>query len=64
MWVESKQHAINNQCVTEEFRENQQIPEDKWQWKYNSQKLMGHSKISYKGEVYNNTSLSQETRKI
>ena len=35
-----------------------------WQWKHNNSKPMGCSKSSSKREVYNNTILPQETRKI
>ena len=45
-------------------RENQKILRDKWQWKHDNSKPMGHSKSSFKKEVYSNTSLPQETRKI
>ena len=43
-------------------RGNQKIPRDKW--KSNDPKPMGCSKSSSKREVYTNTILSQETRKI
>ena len=44
-------------------RRNQKILRDKWQWRYNNPKPMGHSKSSSEVEVYSNTILSQETRK-
>ena len=43
-------------------RGNKKISADKW--KHNIPKSLGCSKSSSKGEVYNDTSLSQETRKI
>ena len=55
---------LNNQEITEEIRENQQIPKNKWQWKHDDPKPMGCSKSSSKREAYNNTILPQETRKI
>ena len=45
-------------------RGNQKVPRDKWQWKHVDPKPMGCSKSSYKREVYSNTILPQETRKI
>ena len=40
------------------------IPRNKWQQKIHDPKPMGWSKSSSKREVYNNTILPQETRKI
>ena len=45
-------------------RGNQKIPRDKWQQKHDDPKPMGCSKSSSKKQVYSNTSLPQETRKI
>ena len=45
---------------TEEIKKK--IPKGKW--KHNDPKPMGYSKSSSKKEVYSNTSLPQETRKI
>ena len=45
-------------------RKKKKKPRDKWQWKHANPKPMGHSKSISKGEVYSNTSLPQETRKI
>ena len=45
-------------------RGNQKIARDKWQWKHDDPKPMGCSKSSSNREVYSNTSLPQETRKI
>ena len=45
-------------------RGNQKIPRDKWKWKHNNPKPIGYSKSSSKREVYSNTILPQETRKI
>ena len=55
---------LNNQEITEEIRGNQKIPRDKWQWKQDDPKPMGCSKSSSKREVYSNTILPQERRKI
>ena len=55
---------LNNQEITEEIRENQQIPKNKWQWKHDDPKPMGCSKSSSKRDVYSNTILPQGTRKI
>ena len=41
-------------------RGNQKIPGDKWQWKHNDPKPMGHSS---EREVYSNTILPQEQEK-
>ena len=40
-------------------RGNQRIPRDKWQWKHNDPKPIGHSKSSSKREVYSNAILPQ-----
>ena len=45
-------------------RGNQKIPREKWKWKHDDPKPMGCSKSSSKREVYSNTTLPQETRKI
>ena len=45
-------------------RGNQKIPRDKWQWKHDKPKPMGHGKSCSKMEVYRSTILPQETRKI
>ena len=46
-------------------RENfKKIHTDKWKWKHNSPKPTGCSKSLSKREVYSNTILPQETRKI
>ena len=36
----------------------------KWQWKHNNSNPMGWSESSSKREVYSNTTLHQESRKI
>ena len=43
---------------------NKKIPRDKWQGKHDDPKPMGCSKSGSKREVYSDTSLPQETRKI
>ena len=56
---------LNNQEIAEEIKEEiKRIPRNKWQWKHDGPKHMGCSKSSSKGEVYSNTILPQETRKI
>ena len=56
---------LNNQEITEEIKEEiLKIHRNKWQWKYDNPKPMGCSKSSSKREVYSNTILLQETRKI
>ena len=63
--VESKQYAMKYPGDHwRDQRGNQKIPRDKWQWKHDNPKPMGCSKSSPTGEVYSNTSLPQETRKI
>ena len=56
---------LNNQEITEEIKEEiKKLPRDKWQQKHDHPKPMGCSKSSSKKEVYSNTSLPQETKKI
>ena len=43
---------------------NQKIPGDKWKWKHSDSKSMWCSKSRSKREVYSDTNLPQETRKI
>ena len=45
-------------------RGNQKILCDKWQWKQNFPKSMGCSKNIFKEEVFGDTGLPQERRKI
>ena len=55
---------LNNQQVTEEVkREIRKIPRNKWQWKHDNSKPMGHSKSSSIREVKSNTILPHKTRK-
>ena len=54
---------LNNQWITEEIKEEIKIPKRKSQHRHNDSKPMGSSKSSYKGEIYSNTGLLQETRK-
>ena len=55
---------LNNQRITEEIKEEKKKLRDKWQWKHDDPNPMGGSKSSSKREVYSNTILHQETRKI
>ena len=56
---------ISDQWVIEEIKEEikKKIPRDKWK-PHNDPKPIGHRKGSSKKEVYSNTILPQETRKI
>ena len=45
-------------------RRNLKIPGDKWKWKHNDPKQMGHRKSSFKGEVSSTMSLLHERTKI
>ena len=45
-------------------RGDKKIPKGKWKQKHNDLKPLGCSKNSSKREVYSDTSLPQETRKI
>ena len=63
--VDAKQYAMKQQMDHwRNQRGNQKIPRDKWKWKYNNPKPMGCSKSSSKRDVYSNTILPQETRKV
>ena len=56
---------VNNQEITEEIKEEiRKHLETKWQWKHDDPKPKACRKSSSKREVYSNTSLPQETRKI
>ena len=45
-------------------RGNQKIPQDKWKWQHNFPKPMECSKNNFKRDVYRDTGLPQEVRKI
>ena len=45
-------------------RGNKKIPRDKWKWKHDDPNPVELSKSSSKREVYSDTSLPQEMRKI
>ena len=56
--------GLNNQNITEEIKtRNKHIHLNKWKWKHNNPKPVGHCKSCTKGKVYSNTGLWQETRK-
>ena len=55
---------LNNQQITEENKEEKKKPRDKWQSKHDNPKPKLLGKSSFKKEVYFNTVLPQETRKI
>ena len=63
--MEMKQHISK---LATGYRRNQsgnkKISRNKWQWKHDNSKPMWCSKSSSKREVYSNTILPQETRKI
>ena len=62
--MEAKQYATEQQMDHWRIqKENQKIPRDKWKWKHNDQKSLGHSKINFKREVYSNKIFPQETAK-
>ena len=63
--MEAKQYITKCQEITEEIKEEiKKIHGDKWQWKHNDPRPMECSKSSPKREVYSNTILAQETKKI
>ena len=55
------------QCATKQpigqQRKESKVPWDKWKWKHNCPKSMGHSKSSCKRKVDSDTGLHQETWK-
>ena len=56
---------LNSQWITEKSKEKiKKIPREKGKWKHSDLKPRRHRKSSPKREVYNNTILPQETRKI
>ena len=56
---------LDNKEVTKEIKNrNQKIPRNKWQWKHDDPKPMGLSKSSSKREVYSNTVIPEEARKV
>ena len=60
--MEAKQH-ITKQPMEHLKKLNRKLKErekrDKWQWKYNDTKHMGHGKSDSKREIYDNTILPQ-----
>ena len=63
--MEAKQYATEESMDHwRNQRGNKKIPGEKWQQKHDNSKPMRHSKSSSKWEVYSNTILPQETRKI
>ena len=62
--MKAREYVPKNQKITEDFRGNQEIPREKWQWKHDDPKPTGCSKNSSKREVYSNTVVPRETRKI
>ena len=63
--MEAKQYATKQPVDHwRNQRGNQKIPRDNWKWKQDGLKPMACGKSSSNREVYSNTILSQETRKI
>ena len=63
--MEAKQYATKQpRDHWKNQRGYQKMPRNKWQWKHDDRKPKGWSKSSSKREVYSNTILPQETRKI
>ena len=60
--MESKQYITK--WPMDHWRNEIKIPRDKWKQNHNDPKPMKYSKSGSKREVYSNTILSKETRKI
>ena len=59
-----KNMLLNNQQITEEIKKrNQNMHRNKWKWKHNNPKPVGHCKSGAKGKVHSNTGIPQETSK-
>ena len=54
---------LNNQDIIEEIKDEIKIHRNKWQWKHDDPKSMGHNKSSSKMEVYGNSISPQEVIK-
>ena len=64
-YLEAKQYAAKQQMDHwRNWRGNQKILRQKWQWKHDNPKNYGIQKKSSKSEIYNNTILSHKARKI
>ena len=55
---------LQSQSQWRNQRGNQKIHQDKWKWKENFPKFMRCRKSSSKRDVYSDTGLPQETRKL
>ena len=63
--MEAKQYATKQPMDHwRNQRGNQEIPREKYKWKHDNPKPMGHSKRSCKKKVYSDTSPPQEMRKM
>ena len=63
--MEAKKYATKQPIdIWKNQRGNQKLPRDNWKWKHYDPRPMGYIKSSSKREVYGNTILPQETRKI
>ena len=58
--MEAKQHASEQPT---NYIRNQNMHRNKWKWRHNNPKPMGHCQNRDKGKLHNNTGLPQETRK-
>ena len=62
--MEAEQHTAESQTNYRiNQKRNQNLHRNKWKWKHNNPKPMGHCKSSAKGKVHSNTGISQEIRK-
>ena len=52
---------MGSQNIKEEIK---RVSRDKWKWKHDNLKPIGYSKSSSNGEIFSNTFLLQEIRKI
>ena len=43
---------------------NQKIPRDKWKWKHDHPKPLGHNKSNSRRDIYSNKILPEETKKL
>ena len=62
--MEAEKHSSEKQRDHERNQKgNQSMHRNKWKWKYNNPKPVGHCKSSAKGKVHRNTGIPQEIRK-
>ena len=64
-YVENEQHGTKQLLGQQRNqRRKQKFSEDKWKWKYHIPNSVGCIKSDTKREVYSNTGIYQDTRKI